>query len=184
MTQIEPEHCPLSVDLLWFSMVHQPAACMHTCKRSCLAKLGCDSSVSDWARNFKHGPPAPPMADHNHRYALEFDWAAKNVAPTDPKKIPTKGQTQKGDRQPEPGGGAKGAGGGAMPTDWTTPRLMKQRTKHLRTILKEDFGDTCKGCKHKHEFVHRLQTHLRGGNDRDQTGAQAQAAPQRATDEL
>ena len=129
-------------------------------------------------------------------YALEFDWAAKNVNAADAKKGKKGGRA--GTPQPGKGQGAEPPGGaGAGPTDWTTPRLMKQRTKHLRAILKEDFHDGCKGCKQKHEFVQRLQSHLRNGDDKNGKGSGGgggggtagddrsyTGARQRATDEL
>ena len=39
--------------------------------------------------------------------------------------------------------------------------FVLQRTKTLRTILRAQFGDRCKGCKAKEDFVLRVQTLLR-----------------------
>ena len=44
-----------------------------------------------------------------------------------------------------------------MPIDLKTIKLEKQRVKTLRKILNDQFGDSCKGCVEKADFVKRIR---------------------------
>ena len=43
------------------------------------------------------------------------------------------------------------------PIDLDKIDLSKQRVKVLKKILSEEFGDSCKGCLEKTDFIKRIQ---------------------------